>query len=154
MASTDHIPSAAARTREWGGAPPALMIGLLAVIVVLIVVVGVGLAQKKGGGNVETVVEETDNNKELNALLKKISEAERMMADAMKLRTEDDKKDEFQAKLQETLDYVLQVKDEWDAMLEPLRREDGSLPPEYEGYYSDAQRLGYIRQDLVKQLNF
>ncbi|MHC4936371.1 MAG: hypothetical protein ACYTGJ_09155 [Planctomycetota bacterium] len=142
------------RPREWGGAPPALMISLLAIIVLLVGVVGYGLMTKGRGGEPTVGASPPDNSGELKALLKKIGEAERMKSEAMRLRTDDARQEEFQAKLQATLDFVLEVKDEWDAMLEPVRLPDGSLPPEYEGYNKDAQRLTYLSQDLVKMLGF
>lgn len=136
------------------GAPPALMIGMLGLIVVMSGVFIYGLATKKERQNVEPKQVESDNRSEWDGIRRKINEAEKRYLATTKLRTEDDKFEEFNAQAAETMDYIASVLDEVEVMLEPVRDEDDNLPEEYVGYLAETKPLNIWLEDLTKSIGF
>ena len=136
------------------GAPAALMIGMLALIVVFGGIFIYGLATKKERQNVPPTQVESDNRSEWDGIRRKIAEAEKRYQDTVKLRTDDDKFEEFNQMAEETMDFISGVLDEVDLMLQPVRREDDSLPEEYVGYLAETKKLNVWIEDLVKSMGF
>ncbi len=140
------------------GAPPALTIGLLFLIVAS---AGVFIWAKflrddqAGPAGTSPVVKETTNKSEWQLIKEKIREAEGRYLDTIALRTDDTKVQAFQAKVEQTMEFISGVLEEIDVMLEPVRDPiTGDLPDEYNGYNRDAKDLVVWMDDLNKSLNF
>ena len=136
------------------GAPAALMIGMLALIVVFGGIFIYGLATKKERQTVKPVVTETTNDGEWQAIKRKIAEAEKLYLETVKLRTDDDKFEEFNQRAEEVIGFMSEIRDDVELMLEPVRSEDGSLPEEYVGYLAETKKVGVWMEDLVKSMGF
>lgn len=137
------------------GAPPALTIGLLVACVVAAVVFVVVLVREKNQPAPPAKVVETSNVDEWAGIKEKIREARKRFEETMSLRTDEEQAALFLTKIEETTSYITGVREEIDAMLEPVRdKETGLLPPEYNGYNHDAKDLGTMIYDLSKATPF
>ncbi len=136
------------------GAHPALLLGLLGLVVVTGGVLGWAVLTK--GKEPKTIVKdvETDNVGEWAGIRADINEAQRRKDATMKLRLDDSRYEEFQTMIEETMDFIAGVQMRVDEMLDPVRGEDGSIGPEYEGYLAESRRLTMMFEDLNKSSGF
>ncbi|MEM7261923.1 MAG: hypothetical protein AAF488_08005 [Planctomycetota bacterium] len=132
------------------GAHPAVVI---VTIVALVGAIGffVWRVIDAQGGPVEKVTAPPtkDNSAEYNKIKKETTAAIKLKREAFALKESEDAA-AFKAKCEEAKTALGAVLDRLDAMLEPVRDENGELPPEYSGYSQDYARVQTALHDVIK----
>ena len=138
------------------GAPPALTIGILAAIVVTAGVFGWAmLTNKERQASRKTVLVPVNGEDDWSKFEKRIGEARLMYRETMDLRTNEEKRELFAKKLDETISFISVLREEIDAMLETVRDPvTDQLPAEYLGYNHKAKDLVIMLSDLSKASPF
>lgn len=137
------------------GAHPALMISLLGIIVVMIGVFAWALVERQDRKSQPPEAVENDNSSQWDGIRAQIRIAEGKYKEAMALRTDDTQTALFQQKVEEAMDFIGGVLEEYDMMLEEVRDPvTGDLPPEYNGYNHETKPLVVWLNDLSHVTNF
>ena len=101
----------------------------------------------------ETVVDNNDKFKEIKQ--QKMKRAHELYRVARKNKMDPDFPPEQLTIDQQTArDYIALVKQELDALLDPLRDDEGMLPREYNGYQRELRQLIEWQSDILKESGF
>ncbi|MEE8141744.1 MAG: hypothetical protein V3T77_01460 [Planctomycetota bacterium] len=133
---------------------PLVMMSLLALLVVMLGVFAYSLKRRQEVDKQGPVIVETDNREEIMQIRKEMQRTKRLFQEAMKLRSDPDKRQVFLTKLQEAKDRIDSMRTQLDEMLKPVRDETGQLPDDYSGYERDYQQLNLWQRDLYSISGF
>ncbi|MCA8959405.1 MAG: hypothetical protein KDC38_02780 [Planctomycetes bacterium] len=141
-------------SKKKGASPVVVIVTLVALLgAITFFVVKVILSHQAAKQNQEPVVVETTSDKEFAAIKSDISKAMVLKREAFALKDGDDSK-AFNDKVDEAKAALRGVLDKLDAMLDPVRDENGELPPDYRGYSQEYDRVTTALHDLIKSGGF
>ena len=124
----------------------------IVVIVTLVLLVGTGVffvySLLNRPTEATTVVIETDTNEEYNAIKRRILKCKTMVREVVRLRSDEDTQ-RFSKKWLAANDYTGATFDQLRAMLQDVRKPDGTLPQEFSGYNRDFGQLQTLINDLI-----
>ena len=124
----------------------------IVVIVTLVLLVGSGVffvfSLVNRPTEPKTVVIETNTNEEYNAIKRRILKCKTMVREVVRLRSDEDTQ-RFSRKWLAANDYTGATFDQLRAMLQEVRKPDGTLPQEFSGYNSDFGQLQTLTNDLI-----
>lgn len=103
------------------------------------------------GRGPDTVV--VDPNREIAALEGQIKGLQTEYQAVARL-IRDEQRDEASSRGRRLEDRLSRWLDDWEAVMEPLRGDDGDLPPELEGYEAVPVPVLRIRNDLMRITGF
>ena len=131
---------------------PVVAIALFASPVVLAIVIGALYFSKESRTQAEIPVE-TDDNVAYDKLKAQIPAAKKLYLAAMVLKDGDDQ-DAFGDKVNVAMEFILDLIEEYERILEPIRDEDGQVPDEYNEYMVGLSKLQMMNQDLYRCKGF
>jgi len=113
------------------------------------------LTNKERQASRKTVLVPVNGEDDWSKFEKRIGEARLMYRETMDLRTNEEKRELFAKKLDETISFISVLREEIDAMLETVRDPvTDQLPAEYLGYNHKAKDLVIMLSDLSKASPF
>lgn len=132
---------------------PVVAIALFASPVVLAIVIGALYFNQQSNTPERGTQVETDDNVAYNKLKAQFPAAKRIYLAAMDLKDGDDQ-DAFGDKVNEAVDFILDLIEEYERILEPIRDEDGQVPDEFNEYMVGLRKLQLWNQDLYRSKGF